>query len=177
MCTGHMGASTLERRREGVGQGAGVVDRGHGTLGPCVVGVQEERCCRRWCVAGLLWRGLGPPQEMGDGSRGCTPRGRPVAAKVNPGRGTGGWQSRGTRRLPARPVCISVVLDAKAEKEVIMGSTMGFGSRGGARREEGAAGEESLDRWSAMMRGSPVGGYLVGSRFTSTRCCVQSGVV
>ena len=69
MCVGLMGASTLERRREGVGQGVGVVDRGRGTLGPRVVGVQEERCCRRWCVAGLLWRGLGPPQEMGDGPR------------------------------------------------------------------------------------------------------------
>ena len=34
MCAGPMGASTLERRRGGVSQGVGVVDRGHGALSP-----------------------------------------------------------------------------------------------------------------------------------------------
>ena len=37
MCAGPMGASTLDRRRGGVSQGAGVVDRGHCVLKPCVV--------------------------------------------------------------------------------------------------------------------------------------------
>ena len=103
VCVGPMGASTLERRRGGVGQRAGVVDRGYGTLDPCVVAVREERCCRRWCVDGLLWRGLGPPQEMGDGSRGCSPRVRPVVAKVNPGTGTEGWGNRGARGVARAP--------------------------------------------------------------------------
>ena len=119
MCAGPMGASTLERRRGWVSQRAGVVDHGHGALSPCVVDVRREgRCCRRWCVAGLLWRGIGPPQEVGGKSRGCHPRGRPVAAKVNPGRGTGGWRSRGAQRV-VRKVGVSVVLDAGTEMEVI----------------------------------------------------------
>ena len=178
MCVGPMGASTLERRRGGVGQGAGVVDRGHGTLGPCVVGVREERCCRQWCVAGLLWRGLGPPQEMGDRSRGCTPRGRPVAAKVNPGRGAGGWRSRGARRV------------ARAPSRCKCSARRKNGGRGDqwARQwvpvvevvlaeQGGAAGEQALDRCSAMMRGGAIAGCLVGSRPKATRCCVQYSVV
>ena len=61
MCAGLMGASTLKRRRGGVGQGAGVVDRGHGALSPCESGAREGRCCHRWCVAGFFRRGIGPP--------------------------------------------------------------------------------------------------------------------
>ena len=178
MCVGPMGTSILERRRGGVGQWAGVVDRRHGTLGPCVVGVREYRCCRPWCVACLLWRGLGPPLEMSDGSKGFTPRGRPAAAKVNPGRGTGGWQSRRAERVahaPSRCQC-----SARRKN--------GDGGNQWARRctpavevapaeQGGAEGEEALGRWSAMLRGSPVGGYLVGSRLKATRCYVQHDVL
>ena len=55
MCAGPVGASILERKRGWMSQRAGVVDRGHGALSPCVIGVREGRCYRRWCVAGLLW--------------------------------------------------------------------------------------------------------------------------
>ena len=41
-----------------------------------------------------------------------------MAAKVNPGRGTGGWRSRGAQRV-VRKVGVSVVLDAGTEMEVI----------------------------------------------------------
>ena len=95
-----MGASTLERRLGRVGQVAGEVDRGHGALSPCLVDVREGRCCRRWCVAGHLWRWIELPREMGDG---CSPRSRTVAAKVNPGEGTRGLQSRGIRRVARAP--------------------------------------------------------------------------
>ena len=108
MCAGPMGASTLERRSGWVSQRVGVIDRGHGALSPCVVGVGEGRCCRRRYVDGLLWCGIGPSQEVGDESRRCDPRGRPVAAKVNPGRGTGEWRSRGAQhvvRAPSRCMC------------------------------------------------------------------------
>ena len=87
MCVGIMGASKLVSRRGGWVKGRDwwIAGMAHWVR---VVGVRDEWCCRRWCVAGLLWRGLGPPQEMGNGSRECTPRGRPVTAKVSPGRGT-----------------------------------------------------------------------------------------
>ena len=98
-----------------------MVDRGHGTLGPCVVGVREERCCRPWCVAGLLWRGLGPPQEMSDGSRECSSRSPPVPVKVNQGEEPEGGGAAGLGALLARPVGISVVLDANTEIEIING--------------------------------------------------------
>ena len=39
-----------------------------------------------------------------------------------------------------------------------MGSIMGSGSRGGA-SGAGGAGGWALGRWSAMMRGHPVGGW------------------
>ena len=84
-------------------QAAGVADRGHGTLGPCVVGERKERCCRQWCVAGLPFRGLEPPQEMGDGSRECIPRSRPVAPKVDPGRATRGWRSKRVQHVVRVP--------------------------------------------------------------------------
>ena len=58
---------------------------------------------------------------MGDGSRGCSsPRTRPVVAKVNLGR------AEGLGALLARPVCVSVVLDAGTEMEVINGLDNGF---------------------------------------------------
>ena len=103
MCVGPMGASRLERIRGGAGQGAGMEECMHGALSSCVVGGREERCCRQRCVVGLLWRGLGHPYEFGDGSRGCSPRGFLVVAKVNPGSGTEGWGSRGARRVVRPP--------------------------------------------------------------------------
>ena len=44
-----MGASTLKGRRGEVGQGASVVDCGHGALS-----TYEVRCFRRWCVAAFF---------------------------------------------------------------------------------------------------------------------------
>ena len=120
----------------------------------------EERGRCRWCVAGFLWRGVGAPQEVGDVSRECSPGGRPAVATANPGKGTGGWRSRGARRVaraPSRCRC----------------STRRRNRDGGHQRarqwvpvvqvvfaESGGAGEGGLSRWSAMMRRGPVGGVL-----------------
>ena len=115
---------------------------------------------------------------MGDGSRGCTARGRPVAAEVNPGRGTGGWRSRGARRVACAPSRFKCSAQRKNgdgghqwARQWVPVVEVVFAEQGGAE------GEEDLDRWSAMMRGGPVGGYLVGSRLNATRCCVQRDVV
>ena len=78
----------------------------------------------------------------------------------------------GLGALVARPVGASIVLDAGTEMEAINDLENGFrwATRGAC--GSGGADEIALSRWFAMMRGVPVGGYLLRSRLKATRCCV-----
>ena len=57
-----------------------------------------------------------------------------------------------------------------------MGSTMGSGSRGGARRAGGGSGGGGLGSMVCDDEGGSGWGVLGGSRLKATRCCVQRGV-
>ena len=96
---------------------------------------------------------------MGDGSRACSPQGRPVVAKVNPGSETGRGRSRGARRVARAPSpCKCSARHRNGDGghqwvrqwvpvvEVVL-----------AERVE-AAGEGALDQWAAMMSGVRLGG-------------------
>ena len=159
MCARPMSASTLERRRGGMSQRAGVVDRGHGTLSPCGVGVREGRCYRRWCVAGLLRPGIGPRQEVGDESRGRCPRGRPVAVKVKPGRGTGGWRSRGAQRVLRAPSRFKCSAHRRNGDEGHQRARQWAPVIEVVPAEQEGAGERAMGPWCAVIKGGPVGGW------------------
>lgn len=86
----------------------------HGTMKSCVAGGQVKRCCRRWCVVGLLWLERGPPKEGSDGSKGCSPICPLAVAKMSPPKETECWRNRAVHgAVFTRPVGVGVAFDAR----------------------------------------------------------------
>ena len=101
MCVGPMGASILERRRGGGGQGAGVVYRGH-------VGSVCGRCTKRTVLSSVVcsWSLVARVRTSArDGRRveGMQSKRSYGGGEVNPWRGTGEWRGRGARRVARAP--------------------------------------------------------------------------
>ena len=102
-----------------------------------------------FCGEGLFWRELGPPEQVGGGSRRCSPKGRPVVAKVNPERRTGGRRSRehqpvGRCRCSARRRDGDEGREQGRQRVPVVEVMLA---------EQGKVWEEALRRWSAMVGG------------------------